>query len=228
MWRLRACLAAVTAFSRCHAEHLQHRCAAACRGAVAVSLLAGVALGLTVALLQISRPGSSSSSGGANVQSQQPAHADLERLQAQVAQLTRERDEARLEASELRDASTTSVGAAAAVAGTCPDRHTPWQPTPERGQLYPELDAFLKKVHSTECNEYSLFNYAARAATCCRTGHPTSDALPPSPSALFLPACGFHVPVFSCRSPSTTRCSCRSATATTPGRGACCSCGQRM
>lgn len=104
---------------------------------MALSLVAGVAVGLVVAALQFR----GSSVSGAVAQLNQ---AQMDKLAAQVSQLTQERDAARVEMDKLRE--TAAKAASASAAGSCPDRHTPWQPSTERDKTYPELAEFLKKV----------------------------------------------------------------------------------
>jgi outer membrane murein-binding lipoprotein Lpp len=68
--------------------------------------------------------------------------AQIDKMAAQVSQLTKERDTATAEIDKLR----ATVAASGGTSGACPDRHTPWQPSAERDKTYPELAEFLKKV----------------------------------------------------------------------------------
>lgn len=134
------------------------------RGPVALSMVAGVAAGLLVATWvfagkhHAALPGGGA--GGSTTATAITTAGDaLASLRAEVQRLTAELDAAQNEAANLRAgaaaggaagaAAGAAVGAAAGAAGaagTCPDRHTPWGPSPERDKLYPELAEFLKKV----------------------------------------------------------------------------------
>ncbi|KAL4858268.1 Arabinosyltransferase RRA2 [Chlorella vulgaris] len=115
------------------------------RGPLIVSVAIGLAVGLVTVLL-LNRP--NSGGGGltaTNTAASTGSQAQLDQLQAQVAQLARERNDALEQVSKLLIADS-SRAAAAAVPGSCPDRHTPFEPTAERDRLYPELAEFLKTV----------------------------------------------------------------------------------
>lgn len=115
-----------------------------------MSVAIGLAVGLVTVLL-LNRP--NSGGGGltaTNTAASTDSQAQLDQLQAQVAQLARERNDALEQVSKLLIADS-SRAAAAAVPGSCPDRHTPFEPTAERDRLYPELAEFLKTVRALGC-----------------------------------------------------------------------------
>ncbi|PSC74665.1 glycosyltransferase CAZy family GT77 [Micractinium conductrix] len=123
------------------------------RGPLALALTAGMVVGLIIAAASFKRPhGSSGGSGGGEAvtaaattaSGAQSGGADVGRLEAQVQQLSKERDAAQAEVAKLRAAA--NAASSGASAGACPDRHTPWGPSPERDKTYPELAEFLKKV----------------------------------------------------------------------------------
>lgn len=183
---------------------------------MALSLVAGVAVGLVVAALQFR----GSSVSGAVAQLNQ---AQMDKLAAQVSQLTQERDAARVEMDKLRE--TAAKAASASAAGSCPDRHTPWQPSAERDKTYPELAEFLKKVGMAGSDpEHGCTGVGG----CCSSAGAVGWCCTPHVSAR-LASTPLPLPLHPLtRWPSTTRFWCRSATRTTRGRAACCSCGRRM
>ena len=143
------------------------------RGPLALALTAGMVVGLIIAAASFKRPhGSSGGSGGGEAvtaaattaSGAQSGGADVGRLEAQVQQLSKERDAAQAEVAKLRAAA--NAASSGASAGACPDRHTPWGPSPERDKTYPELAEFLKKVPGAEG---SCLWAPADAGACCTT-----------------------------------------------------------
>lgn len=133
------------------------------QGRLALTLAAGMLLGLGIALTQwrghSGGPAAASDGGGAAAAgggAGTSATGDaLAKLEAQLQQVTQERDAAKEDAAKARaeadkalaEAKAGAVSAtAAAQPGTCVDRHMPWQPSAERDKQYPELAEFLKKV----------------------------------------------------------------------------------
>lgn len=118
---------------------------------MALSLTAGVLVGLLVAATQFRRSANTaegSNSAAATLSTTSGSgtgSADVARLQAELKQARSERDTAVAEAGRLRD-EAAKAAIQQAAAGSCPDRHTPWGPSAERDKTYPELAEFLKKV----------------------------------------------------------------------------------
>ncbi|KAL4437001.1 hypothetical protein ABPG75_004140 [Micractinium tetrahymenae] len=81
------------------------------------------------------------------------ADASTTRLRAELVQARSERDAALAQLGRLHLQAAAAANATAAAqrqvepgSAACPDRHTPWAPSAERDNTYPELAQFLSKV----------------------------------------------------------------------------------